>query len=500
MKRNALLIVMVSIFVLFLTVPGYTWQGRMAGMGDASGLIEDESDYLVHPAGIAAGQGFNAYGNYRLTYDKAKKWDYMLDVPAGPFLFPYNASGHEWKNESQLGAAFSLGAGRMGVFFEYTGISGKYAGTENVDWGGSNIENNTFNLKNDLDNYALRIIYGLPAGSVKLGGELQIAYRSEKKVNRLIYYDGNEDTNYPWGNEGDPDNYLYPYMIPYDSKYWEAQGKVSVEGSMGASKYALTIKGGAPFSSKNNYQYSNNDNSSDHFNIEGDVKGWNAGGDFWLRVPVSSNMVLPFVVSAGYKKVQRDGAGMGEWDEYINYEHETKDIFVKVGGGMDYTPAKGTKIAAGIYYDYLNTKQNIFFGPYVWSGNTYHDRYLAIPDQSEHRITLKALAEKELCPKFVLRGGFNVFYGWVKSEYASDEYYNDQQDEIFAMSGSGSNMGVNASIGATVKIADISLEPFINCGYIKYETRGNGTLGSYPAAAELEKTNWLLGGGLSVRF
>ena len=499
MKRNALLIVMASILVLFLTTPGFSWQGRMAGMGDASGLIEDESDYLIHPAAIAAGQGLNFYGNYRLTYDKASKWDYRMDSPVYHESFPYTASGSEWRNEGQLGAAFPLGAGRMGVFFEYTGISGKYTGDEIYNYSSTYV--NTYNLKNTLDNYALRIIYGLPVSSVKLGGELQIAYRTEKKVNYMIDENGYTSTNYPWANEGSPESNLYPYMVPYNSKYWEAQGKVSVEGLMGAAKYALTLKAGAPFSSTNNYHYIEENSSSDDFSIEGNVKGWNAGGDFWLRVPVSANMVLPFVVSAGYKQVKRDGAGTAAWDEYINYDHRTKDIFVKVGGGMDYTPAKGTKIAAGLYYDYLNTQQNIFFGPYYWSsGSTYSDIYSAIPDQTEHRLTLKALAEKELSPTFVLRGGFNIFYGWVKSEYASAEYYNGTMDDQFAASTSGSNMGVNASIGATIKVADVSFEPFINGGYVKYKTSGDGTYYTYPITTEFEKTNWMVGGGLSVKF
>jgi hypothetical protein len=61
-------------------------------------------------------------------------------------------------------------------------------------------------------------------------------------------------------------------------------------------------------------------------------------------------------------------------------------------------------------------------------------------------------------------------------------------------------MGVNASIGATVKIDKVSLEPFINGGYVKYKTSGDGTYGTDPASAEFDKTDWIIGGGLSVKF
>ena len=59
MKKNCLFFVIISFLVLSLAGVSYGWQGRMGGMGDPYGLVEDESDFLFHPAGIANGKGIN---------------------------------------------------------------------------------------------------------------------------------------------------------------------------------------------------------------------------------------------------------------------------------------------------------------------------------------------------------------------------------------------------------------------------------------------------------
>jgi hypothetical protein len=61
-------------------------------------------------------------------------------------------------------------------------------------------------------------------------------------------------------------------------------------------------------------------------------------------------------------------------------------------------------------------------------------------------------------------------------------------------------MGVSVSAGATVKLDKVSLEPFVNAGYVKYKTSGDGTMGPFVLDAEFKKDNWLIGGGLSVKF
>jgi hypothetical protein len=494
MKKTILSVVAGLFLVGLLAAPSMAWQGRMAGAGDANGLIEDESDYLIHPAAIASGRGFNAYGHYRLTYDKATQWDYSASAPTAGVTYPYTTSGHSWKNEGQLGTAFNLGAGRMGVFFDFTDVRGTYSGEEKYA-GVLGPNYHAYDLNDKLDNFALKVIYGLPVQAVKLGGELQIAYRNEEQE---TFFSDMLMKNYPWAAENAPALDLYPYMIPFKSKYWEAQGKASIAGMLGPAKYAFTLKGAIPFASSNEYNYEND--KGPYVNAEGKVKGFNVAGDFWLRVPLSDRMVLPFVVSAGYKDIKRDGSAPTADSSLVTYEHEAKDIFVKVGGGMDYTPAKGTRIAAGLYYDYLRTDQSIYFTDVLTPADFYVDDYADMPKYTEHRLTVKALAEKELCARVVLRGGFNLFYGMVKSDYAYSASDDVGPYMPLVMSTSGSNLGVNVSAGATVNLDRVSLEPFINAGYVKYKTSGDGTIGSYPAEAEFNKANWLVGGGLSVKF
>ena len=68
---------------MILPSPGFTWQGRMAGTGDAYGLCEDESDYLIHPATISPRARKRIFtGSYRLTYDYVPQWDNKMDVPS----------------------------------------------------------------------------------------------------------------------------------------------------------------------------------------------------------------------------------------------------------------------------------------------------------------------------------------------------------------------------------------------------------------------------------
>lgn len=485
MIKNTLFLISAFLLVVLLAAPSSAWQGRMAGLGDAAGLIEDESDYLTHPAAVTSGKGFSAYGHYRVSYDMATQWDYTLIFPPGGLEIPFKSSGHAWKNEGQLGAAFALGTGRMGVFLDYAGVNGIYGGDENS----SGLTFPSYRLTDRSDNFALKVIYGLPVHTLKLGGELQIAYRTEE---RQTYFHGINIKNYPWSAENIPFLNLYPFMIPFKSSYWEAGGKASVLGMMGPVKVALTLRGSLPFSSENEYDCIT-------YGTRGGVQGVNVGGDFWVRVPLSDHVILPFVVSAGYKTLKRDGEGNTPGSLLLTYEHESKDFFVKAGGGADIKLADDAKAAAGLYYDFIRTDQRLHIRD-VAANWFFDDNYTDMPNYSEHRLTVKTLVEKELCAGTVLRGGVNVFYALVKSSYGYLAYNEFMSYMPLNADTDGWTAGVNASIGATVKLNSVSLEPFINAGYAKFKTSGEGAFGPLAAYMSLDKTNWLMGGGLSVRF
>src|SRR4030042_1663741 len=111
------------VLVFVFSGVSYAWQGRMGGMGDPFGLLADESDYLIHPAKIAKGEGVRFYGDYRFTHTGVMNWDYDVNVfNSGGLLlrsYRYNTSGDEQAHDSLLGLAFPLGPGRMGLFFNY---------------------------------------------------------------------------------------------------------------------------------------------------------------------------------------------------------------------------------------------------------------------------------------------------------------------------------------------------------------------------------------------
>ena len=50
---------------------------------------------------------------------------------------------------------------------------------------------------------------------------------------------------------------------------------------------------------------------SEFVNMDGDVKGWNIGGDLWLRVPLAKDLSVPMLVKVDYQKKTRDGDGPG---------------------------------------------------------------------------------------------------------------------------------------------------------------------------------------------
>ena len=494
MQKRVGFIAVVSMLAVLLALPSWGWQGRMAGLGDAAGLVADESDFLIHPAAIATGKGFNAYGHYRLTYEKTKNWEYSAIVPMMGRIYPFTADGRLWKHEGQLGAALGLGPGRLGVFFDYTTASGKYTGAEVYEGQfGPGYEN--FELENKLDNFALKAIYGLPVGPVNVGAELGLAYVKEEQKNLMPT---EMLVNYPWGAEDYPEYNLLPYMIPFDSKYWEANAKVSAAGKTGPVSYMFTLRGGLPFAADNEYVYSDLEDP-ESFWAEGKVKGFNVAGDLWMRYAVSDNISLPFVVSTGFKKITRDGAGFSSAPSTIEYEHEAKDIFVTVGGGAEMTPTSGTRLAAGLYYNYLKSEQNAQFiepGDPSW----YFDNYTDMPKTSEHRLTLRLLAEQELNSVLSLRGGLSAFYGLAKRDYS---YYAMSDSDMYwpvDVSADGAHYGVNASLGASIKAGAVVLEPFINAGYAKLKTDGDGVTWFVPTYVEANKTNWLAGGGLSVKF
>ena len=506
MKKTPLFILILTFFTLSLAGVSHGWQGRMEGMGDPFGLIADESDFLIHPAGIAKGQGINFYGFYRFNWREVTDWNYTLDFGPGISQFPYRSSGDQQEHDGLLGAAFPLGPGRMGLFFQYAGKRGDFDGKE--DLLGPPLQFNRYDLKNDLDLFALRLLYGVPIGGFKIGGEIQLAYRQEKNEN-FFDLDSGVGIHAFWTNNlfssTLPFVNTFPFMFPYDSKYWEGLLKGSLKGTIGPAKIAFTAWGGIIFGGDNKLEFNYIDTTllSGSINMDGEVKGWRIGGDFWLRYPLTKDLSLPFLIKVEYQKKSRDGDGPATGiftPADIDYENEEKILQFEAGAGLDKELAKGTRIAGGIYYGYLKNKNNFMFnvsspGPFfqTWDNSNY-------PDQTEHRVVLRLAGEKELSPMFAMRMGLNFFYGWVKEDFRFTYVDTSPSSLSEKISLDGSRWGIAASLGAMVKFERFSLEPFLGGGYQKLNLNGDGDRSGLLLDMDKLKKEWSVGGGLSIKF
>ena len=150
------------------------------------------------------------------------------------------------------------------------------------------------------------------------GGEFQLAYRLEKNKTAIIedWVGGGVGpwafyTNYPMGGT---DWYLnlFPFMYPFDSRYWEGLLKGSLKGDMGPVKIALTLKGGLILWGDNKYNFDANTPIGPSFvDASGDVRGWSLGADLWLRYLLSKDLSLPFLLKINYQKKTKTGEGSG---------------------------------------------------------------------------------------------------------------------------------------------------------------------------------------------
>jgi hypothetical protein len=499
MKKSCLFLVIISFLVFSLAGVSYGWQGRMAGMGDPYGLVADESDFLIHPAKIANGKGINFYGGYRFNYTGVTDWSYNLDrLDTGGTLigfYNYDTSGQEYKNNALIGAAFPLGPGRMGLFFEYASKRGDYDGNEDR----LGISNYTdYDLGSKLDNFALRLLYGLPICGFKMGGEFQLAYRQEENRNSIPGY-----LNYIIGTSF-PERNLTPFQLPYDSKYWEALLKGSLERKVGPVDVEFTLRGGFIFSGDNSLVLTQ---TTGFFDSSGDVKGWNIGGDFWLRYPLANDLSLPFLVRIDYQAKTRNGEGQGDgtFSPLLNYPYESKErsLHLEAGGGVNKDFGKGTRIAAGIYYNYLHGKYDIKLRQN--SGGSWRDMDHLLPS-NEHQVMIRLAGELELSPSVTLRMGLAPFFGWVREDYKFADISSPLSGATDDIPMDGHRWGIGASIGGTVKFQRFSLEPFINAGYQKLNLKGDGertsTSGAITNLWEMDKLRkeWSIGGGFSIKF
>ena len=510
MMKQKIILSMLCLLLLVFVLSGvsYGWQGRMGGAGDPYGLLSDESDLLVNPAGIAQGEGIKFYSHYRFTYTDVTSWNFNLDqiLLTGLLfnVFDYDTSGQEYSHNALLGAATPLGSGRFGIFFTYDGMRGDYEGDENI-LAMSNFAE--YELMSDLDNFAVRLMYGLPVGGMDTGFELGMAYRDEMQNTWILgptFYIQNNINSFGAAPYTD----LLPFMIPYDSHYWELLWKAGMEKALGPLGVNASVRGGYIISSDNNYQapfQSPVGTTLYNVDMEGDVAGWRIGSDIWVRVPGGSGMTLPFLFSIDYAEKKRDGDGVatGLLDTGLiyDYTHKEQSLDLKAGGGITKELGGTMLVAAGLYYNYLQGSDDVSFS----RSDLYTSDNSEMPSYMEHRVIVKLTGEVELSPAVTLRMGLEPFYGWVREDFAFD-LTNPALLFSDDISLAGYRWGIGGSLGGSVSFDSFTMEPFFNVGWQQFSLEGDGAdarAGGVIAnlwGMGLSRDEWYIGGGCSFLY
>jgi hypothetical protein len=498
MKKSVLLFSAIISFVLFFHLPAFAWQGRTAGMGDSAGLVDDESDYLTHPALIASLKSLSIYGTCAMSFEKTVHWDNTTALPLLNYDYPYKAEGHEWKAKGQAGFSLPLWKGGFGLFFGYSGNGSDYSGKENDC--GTSTDDHKFYVKSKVNDFILSVIYGIPVRSLKTGFELLLMRGNEENLGK---FDDSfiKAQNIFYAAYNAPALDLLAYKIPYISDYFKSAGKISFNVKTGSVMNNLTFYGGIilPFVNDNKFDYEDK-GLADKLVMEGEISGWDLAADYWMRYVKSKSISFPFVMGIAYGTTLREGSGLGNYSAVRgSYKHDSDRGSAVIGGGPDFNFNKNTKIAFGIYYNYFYSKDKINFKDPAGASRV-HD-YPEYPQSDESRISLKASAEKNISSGFVLRGGLYGFYGKVKNKYSSRTYENSILQWDTEMETDGNSFGAGLSLGTTLKTGKVNIEPYLNGGFSRLKTDGDGKLfGAADITGDSKRLDWVIGGGLSVKY
>ena len=456
-------------------------------------------------------------------------------IPLGLSIsWDFENDGREYTHEGLVGTTFPMGPGRLGLFFQYQGQFGDYEGDEMLDvgvTGGSVTLDMENQMEQDQNDFALRLIYGFPVGSTNLAAEAKFAYRDEENyynaelenfsVSGVGSFQGPfEISNFPfWG--------LNKFIYPYDSDYFDLSFKLGIQWAIGQVQFDLTPRFGFIFGGDNSLD-SEMDldlpggiRMTNDFDLDGDVDGWEWGADFWMRFPLTEDVSMPWLLRIAQSEKERDADGSGSFDISpvgvsipLNWDYEVdEDTFEIVAGtGLDINLSSRTKLAFGVYYNYINTETALKTAMNIpdLSGIDIIFDQDPFPETTEHRIDAKFGWEHALSTGFLLRGGLGFFYGFVEEEYNLDIGADLLGISLPSVAGQevdldGDHIGISGSLGATIKTGSLTFEPFVNGGYRKLSLDGDNDwlVLSLPIATfdtDKEQSEWYVSGGISLLF
>jgi len=546
--RFVRLMVVAAMVVGLASGAAFAWQGRMAGMGDPYGLVADQSDFLIHPSFISDSRAQNIFADYRFTYGSID-WDWSATL-SRPTTIPligitidggggrWNADGGEkYKHDAGLGIITPLGQGMGGFFVNYKGTRSDFDGTSGMGgFIGANSAgiSTDFNMKSDTDDFTFKAIYGQPIGcegNLKWGAELSFSYHKEENrlQNALTGITVNNAQVLPTTTLFQTNDFLgmlYPFMMPKDMEYWSFDGKTGIDGNLGPVKLGVTVRGGAFFSGDNTWGYSDVFNSpeipvslSNRFDLQGDVNGYRFGGDVWARYPLNTATSIPFSFRIDYMEKERTGNGNGVFtyvdnntainNSLVRYNSDGREESwnIEVGGGVDHMLSDRTKLAAGLYYNYINAKSALsLIGSYPNIPIYVELDYNEYPTVTEHLVRFKAAAEHKYSDTTSARAGLEVFGGPSEQVFA---FLPGVSGATLASNGgslSGTHWGIVGSIGATFKAYGWDIEPFVQAGYQSLsieDSTGSLSVLNIPVLPwdlQQDRSEVIIAAGFSVRF
>src|SRR4030042_4861014 len=163
---------------------------------------------------------------------------------------------------------------------------------------------------------------------------------------------------------------------------------------LGRTNICLTISGGFIFEGDNKLEHSEVripgyvQPSIWATDMDGGIKGWRIGGDFFLRYPITSDLFLPALLKIEFHWKDRGGDGFSRYNADVYgisyYKNKEREFNLEVGGGLDKELSKGMRIAEGIYYGFLEKKNTFFLKTLsLDTGSSQSYDHSDYPDQTE---------------------------------------------------------------------------------------------------------------------
>jgi hypothetical protein len=184
---------------------------------------------------------------------------------------------------------------------------------------------------------------------------------------------------------------------------------------------------------------------------------------------------------------------------------QEQSLHLTVGGGLDKELAKGARIAAGIYYNYLQGNNDLQVTRYIAAGGWINYDSSDFPASFEHQVMLRLAGELEFSPAVTLRMGLTPFYGWVRENFKFTYLASAATGFTDNVPTDGYHWGIGTSLGGTIQFKPITLEPFINGGWQQLHLKGDGDRVDATGLVYLydmshDRNEWYVGGGLSILF